>query len=176
MSNQQFLSSSPYNYPPQPEGERVSAVCGCCRTPFLGPPRADLCAVCADPRLWVEHMPKTAAPMPFVFRAQVLRVIDGDTIVVLLDRGLHDYSERTLRIRGINAPETSGSTRAAGEASMRWLRDFLGVRNPADPPTVTVRTQKPDKYGRLVADVWTAEGRHVAAQMLQRGLAVPYLP
>lgn len=39
------------------------------------------------------------------YRADLLRVIDGDTIVVLLDQGFHGRREEELRLVGVYAPE-----------------------------------------------------------------------
>lgn len=41
----------------------------------------------------------------FDYRAQLVRVIDGDTIVVTCDQGLHGRQEEPLRLKGIDAPD-----------------------------------------------------------------------
>ncbi len=78
--------------------------------------------------------------------ARVVRVVDGDTVVLDLDLGWKVWrmSER-CRLAGINAPElsTAEGMRAAG-----WLRLIL-------PPgqRVTFASSSLDKYGRPLGDV-----------------------
>ena len=60
------------------------------------------------------------AAMPaqiWVYRARLVKVIDGDTIDVYLDAGFHGYREERLRLLGVNAPEVHGSTKTAGSVS-----------------------------------------------------------
>jgi len=88
----------------------------------------------------------------FEYLGKVVRVIDGDTLVVNLDLGLRISTEVVVRLVGINAPELVGPTRAAGEAAkahaIQWLR-----ATPTREGEVFVRTIKNpiDKYGRWLA-------------------------
>lgn len=86
-------------------------------------------------------------PAP-VFDAELARVIDGDTVVVTLDRYFGDSSRKTLRLLGIDCPEMGTE---AGAAARAFALDFL-TRDVANP--LTVQTAKPDKYGRTLAYVW----------------------
>jgi micrococcal nuclease len=104
------------------------------------------------------------------FEARVLRVIDGDTFEASVDTGFRNRHETTIRILGINAPEVRGANRAAGLHASAFLRHIL------EGETVIVRTEKPDAFGRALADVWhwDAEGYYsVAKRMIEAGHAVP---
>lgn len=62
------------------------------------------------------------------YRATVRRVIDGDTIEVLLDHGDHLFKVRRLRLLGYDAPELfSGNNREAGKTSRDALEAMLGT-------------------------------------------------
>jgi endonuclease YncB( thermonuclease family) len=77
--------------------------------------------------------------------ARIVRVVDGDTVVVKLDHGRQRY----VRLLGIDAPEVSGGTECYGPAATRRLRVILPVRTHvqlvSDPSQARV-----DRYGRLL--------------------------
>ena len=85
----------------------------------------------------------------YEYRAQLLGVHDGDTITVMLDKGLKGYQGTHIRLNGMNAPELAT---AAGKAALAHLLALIG------PTTaLVIRTIKdaPDKYGdRWGGKVW----------------------
>lgn len=117
-----------------------------------------------------------AASYPlYHYRASLVRVIDGDTIVVKISLGFHVSIDVTVRIAGIDAPEMTGAERPAGEAAAAWLRRLLAER-----PALYVRTHKDARsFARWVADVAVArdgeEGEldDVAELMIGAGHARP---
>jgi endonuclease YncB( thermonuclease family) len=44
------------------------------------------------------------------------------------------------------------------------------------PGPVVVRTSKEEKYGRMLADCYREGAPSLCTELLERGLAVPYLP
>ena len=42
----------------------------------------------------------------YEYNAQVLRVVDGDTVDVLIDCGFSTFRKERVRLYGINAPES----------------------------------------------------------------------
>lgn len=114
-------------------------------------------------------------PIPaqlWVYRARVERVIDGDTLAIRLDQGLHTERVEQVRLLGVNTPEVKGASRPAGLAATafvkRWLSDAGG-----DWPLV-VQTEKSDAFGRFLATVWDAAGRCLNDDLLSAGHAVPF--
>ncbi|MGQ0521693.1 MAG: thermonuclease family protein [Actinomycetota bacterium] len=82
-------------------------------------------------------------------RAEVTRVVDGDTIRVRLDG-----TEERVRLIGIDTPETHGRgglRECFGEEASRHLKELL-------PPGTAVRlvrdVEARDRYGRLLAYVY----------------------
>lgn len=104
---------------------------------------------------------------PYRYIADLERVIDGDTIVVVLDLGFDIYRRETLRLRGIDAPEKRGEERVEGLLSKAYLEQLLGDSR------LTIETHKTDKYGRYVADVYCG-GENVAQRMVMDGQAITY--
>ncbi len=84
-----------------------------------------------------------------IYKATVERVVDGDTLHVILDLGFKTAHRDILRLRGINAPEMST---AAGKKSADALKHIL-----KKSPFLVIKTTSTDIYGRYVADVFLAD-------------------
>lgn len=113
----------------------------------------------------------------FTFEAQVLKVLDGDTLRVDIDLGFGSHVNQELRLRGINCPELHDKS-GAGQSA----KTFVAEKLPAGSWIVIV-TYKTDKYGRYVVDVYYSDvykdaedivrhGEFLNQQLLQEGLAV----
>ncbi len=108
-----------------------------------------------------------------LFKGTVRRIIDGDTIDVLIrwDIGFKVTCEthQRLRLAGINAPEVRGPERAYGLAASAWLSERIPVGSQ-----VWLRTDKSDAFGRYVAEVYDGEGteRSINVQMVEAGHAL----
>ena len=87
----------------------------------------------------------------WLWRARVVRVIDGDTLDLEIDCGFHTVRTERVRLLGVNAPEMKGETRAAGELARaeamlwcdqldRWLELF-----PTAPPDAVAAWLHGDK-------------------------------
>ncbi len=114
----------------------------------------------------------TKPPAAYVYRAFVLGVYDGDTITVMLDLGMNITRKASCRLVGIDTPEirtkTAGEKEAAYEARDR-VRDLI-----LDKQITIHSIAKPDKYGRLLVNVWTEDGRCVNDLLIAEKHAVPY--
>lgn len=99
-------------------------------------------------------------------RMVLLRVIDGDTIVVAWLVG-----PESLRISGINAPEKRD---AAGPAATRYMADMLGTPAILDKgPFLRIELRGRGKYGRLLGDIQTEKG-WASQRMIAAGHAKPW--
>jgi enhancing lycopene biosynthesis protein 2 len=97
------------------------------------------------------------------YKAYLRKVVDGDTIHVVLDLGFKIFHEEILRLRQINAPEINT---AAGEIAKEALQKIL-----QDLPFLIVKTHATDIYGRYLADVFLpdVEQKFSAAQTVENG-------
>lgn len=104
--------------------------------------------------------------------ADVVAVVDGDTLRVRAAVWVDLSVETLVRIRGIDTPELRGrcpGERDEARAAAETLRVLVGDR------PVTLREIEGDKYfGRVLADVRTGAGIDVGPAMLATGLARPY--
>ena len=111
----------------------------------------------------------TIPEQTYVFRGVVTRVVDGDTLDIDLDVGLHCHRLERLRLLRVNAPEMRGETKAAGEAALKFVRDWV-----YSATAITVQTYKGDAFGRYLAEVWRHDGANLSDDLLANGHAVPY--
>ncbi len=110
--------------------------------------------------------------MPGPVDAQVLAVIDGDSVRVRVSVWLDQELVTLVRLRGVDAPELKG--RCGYETRLaRQARGF--VRAAVRSGTVTLTNISGGKYyGRVIADVTTSDGNLLASRLLHHGLARPY--
>ncbi len=105
--------------------------------------------------------------------ADIIRVVDGDTILVEARPWPQQRIEVFVRIRGIDAPEIHShcsSIRAGGEEARLALETMA-----LSSPHVELTHISGDKYfGRIVADVTLSDGRNIGSDLLLAGLAQPY--
>jgi endonuclease YncB( thermonuclease family) len=128
---------------------------------------------------------------PYEYQGTLVRVIDGDTVVLRLEKsytqdvdfGFYIVDQMVLkksttmhfRLKGINTPElnaTDPAVRQKAQEAKARVEDLLtGV-------PLRVLTYKPDKFGRWLADIFVpSEGGeiHVNQLLITEGLAVPYM-
>jgi endonuclease YncB( thermonuclease family) len=104
--------------------------------------------------------------------AVVLRVIDGDTLVVRARIWLGQDLETHVRVGGVDAPELRGRCERERTLAIR-ARHF--VEDHLSEGTVTLRYVAYGKYAaRVVAEVETAGGENLAAGLIEAGLARAY--
>ena len=99
------------------------------------------------------------------FEAQVVRVVDGDTIVV-------SYSGRTDRVRyiGVDTPESvkpNTPVQCYAKAASHLNEQLVGGKRVI----LTPGQEQRDRYGRLLAYVRTKDGLDVNRELLARGAA-----
>lgn len=104
--------------------------------------------------------------------ARVERIIDGDTFVAVAQVWPGHSVRVSVRIRGIDAPETKSrcaSEREAGAAAREALEALFG-----GAPVAISNIGGGKYYGRVLADVTAHDGRGAAAALLGAGLARHY--
>jgi micrococcal nuclease len=109
------------------------------------------------------------APAGVFVRATLVRIVDGDTIVVDLDNGMEGVH---VRLRDMDAPETKQGAEGAGATAA--LTALLGDPGRA---VVLAVAPRPDKYRRTLATVYvdTPGGRvNVNERMVRDGWAWAY--
>ncbi len=93
-------------------------------------------------------------PIPFPttkWRCKVKRAVDGDTVVLLVDRGNFDDSTWELRAKSYNAPERySGSVEEKEQGRIWW--EVLKKEITGRWALLTTFMDR-EKYGRILGDL-----------------------
>jgi endonuclease YncB( thermonuclease family) len=103
--------------------------------------------------------PKVAS---YRYKHYVAKVYDGDTITL-------KNGER-VRLLGINTPEIESHYRqgeAGGQTAKKWLQEKLKTGEVY----LEFDAQKRDKYKRLLAHIFLANGEHINKEIIEAGLA-----
>jgi len=114
----------------------------------------------------------------YEYRAKVLKVIDGDTVDVDIDLGFGVVlTDERVRIMGIDTPESRTRDKVEkkfGLASKARLKELLGK-------TAILKTQinkngedMKGKFGRILGDFVSVDGRMVTDILVEEGHAVAY--
>jgi endonuclease YncB( thermonuclease family) len=130
----------------------------------------------------------------YEYKAMVLEVHDGDTVLLDIDLGFNVHTVQWCRLRGINAPELSQQPR--GSNATRYLMTLLGISEYHQPASRTRRgnyvldqpigvllrtilepssksTKETEKYGRVLGTLYVGKN-NINALMVAGGHAVEY--
>jgi endonuclease YncB( thermonuclease family) len=110
------------------------------------------------------------------YRASVVRVVDGDTLVVRVPSWRRTpFEQMAVRISAIDTPESQMPPgKCALEVTRGHAASAFAKTLAAPGDKVTLIYHGPDKYFRIDADVRLKDGRDWAAVMIGAGLARPY--
>ena len=109
------------------------------------------------------------------YNAEVVRVIDGDSIKVIAEIFPHIEANLNVRLEGIDTPELRGKCEKEKQLA-RAAKAFVEAQFPASGnPWVLLRNVRDDKYsGRVVATVHITKTETLNQMLLDSGHAVVY--
>ena len=112
----------------------------------------------------------------YTYTATVAKIVDGDSVWLVVDVGYRMTYKDNFRLLRINTPELRSSdpeVKAAAYVAKARLGDLIPVGSD-----VLIRTAKSGKYGRWLAEVYVDDGYggldNINDIMLEEGHAVPY--
>tara|TARA_B100001057_G_C22862489_1_gene955115 strand:- start:1976 stop:2434 length:459 start_codon:yes stop_codon:yes gene_type:complete len=116
----------------------------------------------------------------YEYRCKVVKVIDGDTVDVDIDLGFDIMlRDERVRIMGIDTPESRTRDKVEkkfGLASKARLKELIGGKS--GPILKTQINKKGEdmrgKFGRILGDFVTDDGRLVTDILVEEGHAVAY--
>lgn len=102
----------------------------------------------------------------------IIKVVDGDTIDVLIDVGFNMFRSERIRINRVDTPESITKDDyekkfglEAKEYVANWLKTQIEIK---------IKTFKDDKYGRILADIYGDNGVCLNTLLVEEGLAWDY--
>ena len=105
----------------------------------------------------------------------VMRWIDGDSLEVMIDLGFHVSIIETVRVYGVNCPESNSADvgeRERGKKATKFANDVC-----PSGTMIMMKTFKADsreKFGRYLADVVLEGNRRYADMVISSGNGVEY--
>lgn len=113
----------------------------------------------------------------YKYKAIAERVVDGDTIDMVIDMGFKITTNQRIRLSKINTPETHRRKKdsdeyKAGIAATNYVIERLA----ANDNTFILETEKnPGVYGRYLGTIWLADSEtSLNDELLEKGHAVLY--
>ena len=98
------------------------------------------------------------------FKATVIRIIDGDTVLAVLHLGFAVSIERPCRIRGYDSPEMRGPQKIAALKATQALRAVLPEQTDF---LICCPSWSVDRYCRIVGDWYLLDGTLVTTLLPQ---------
>ena len=91
----------------------------------------------------------------YEYKAKLVRVVDGDTVDVMIDCGFSIFKKERVRLCGINAPESrtrDKEEKKRGLASKARLKEL--IKEGKNVFTIETSVDKKGKYGRLLGKLF----------------------
>ena len=109
------------------------------------------------------------------------RVVDGDTIDVVIDLGFDLFKKVRVRLAGIDTPEKRTRNikeKELGLHASTWLEEqLLDITTYGRLVIKTEKDKQSGKYGRMLGWLWAEEEQNdvsINEQMITEGYAWPY--
>lgn len=136
-------------------------------------------------------MDKKRIRQNFVYRGSVDRVYDGDTIWVTLDLGFDMLFRCSIRLKGIDTPESKinikkyperKKEKALAKIAKKRMKELCGkevwveskkLLKGSTKENVKESTAK-EKYGRVLGNIYQMDGTNIADVLIKEGYAIKY--
>jgi micrococcal nuclease len=105
------------------------------------------------------------------YPAQLVRIIDGDTFKARIDLGFSTYRNETVRMSGINTPESRTRDLKEKRHGLAAKKKLTEILTKADKLVIVVK--EVGKYGRALGIVY-ADGLDINVELINKGYAYPY--
>jgi len=103
---------------------------------------------------------------------EIIKVIDGDTIDIILDVGFNISTKQRIRINRIDTPETNSKNIQEKQLALE-AKEFVAMWL-VNQNKLTIKTLKDDKYGRMLGEIFNERGECLNDILLEKGYAWEY--
>ena len=112
----------------------------------------------------------------YIYRAEMKRIVDGDTIDMDVDLGFFVKVRIRFRLQGINTPEIYRKKKDSEEYKQGMKSvEFVEEKFRENQGICMVVSTKTGAYGRWIGDIYFGDSEEsLSNQLLDAGLAVPY--
>ena len=109
----------------------------------------------------------------YEYKCEVTRVVDGDTVDVIIDCGFSILHKARVRMYGIDTPESRTrdlDEKARGKLASQYIQDHID-----NGDEIIIKTEKDSKgkFGRILGKIFI-DGKDINQSMINEHLAVAY--
>ena len=108
----------------------------------------------------------------YEYSATLIKIVDGDTVDVLIDLGFNTTKKERVRLLGIDTPESATKDLAEkklGIEAKEYITQWFTKNTP-----FRLQTTKDDKYGRILGVFTGLDGKTLNDILVQNGYAWAY--
>ena len=108
----------------------------------------------------------------YEYSATLIKIVDGDTVDVLIDLGFNTTKKERVRLLGIDTPESATKDLAEkklGLEAKEYITQWFTKNTP-----FRLQTTKDDKYGRILGVFTGLDGKTLNDILVQNGYAWAY--
>jgi len=104
---------------------------------------------------------------------EIVKIVDGDTIDIIIDLGFSLTKKERVRLAGIDTPETRTKNLEEKKLGID-AKEFVTRRlSDGEPSGLRVKTEKDGKYGRMLGWIFIGQ-TNFNEEMIYRGYAWKY--
>ncbi|HID71346.1 MAG TPA: hypothetical protein EYP29_01195 [Thermoplasmata archaeon] len=112
----------------------------------------------------------------YLYKASLKRVIDGDTVDLIVDAGFYISVHERFRLKDVNTPEIFGVDKESEEYKKGVeAKEFVERRFKENGNKCVVESHRTGLYGRWIGVIWFEDSeKSLNEELLEKGLAERY--
>lgn len=109
------------------------------------------------------------------FVKDIIKVVDGDTVDILIDLGFNIFTKQRIRLSNIDTPEIFTKNLQEKEQGLKAKNFVIEFFNKSknEGHNITLMTTVDDKYGRMLGTIFS-NGQCLNDLLITNKLAVSY--
>lgn len=111
---------------------------------------------------------------PYIRKCKLIRVVDGDTVILRIDLGYKCFTEHSIRLLGVDTPELRSKDpdeRMRAQDAKSFVKDWFRSHGQ----DLVIRSEKSDSFGRWLGDISCSSCKsNLGGRLLELGHAEPY--
>lgn len=107
---------------------------------------------------------------------EIVKVVDGDTVDVLIDLGFDVYTKQRVRLLGIDCEESRTSDpeeKLYGKLAKSKLKHWCKQHSDVNPMKLRCQEPSRDKFGRVLGELWHND-QNINEWLVRNHFAVAY--
>ena len=103
---------------------------------------------------------------------EVVKVVDGDTLDLIIDVGFSIFIKQRIRINRVDTPESNSKDIQERQLAFE-AKEFVSIWL-VNQNHLYIKTTKDDKYGRMLGEIFNENNECLNDVLIQKGYAWEY--